>query len=153
MNTIRITKEFYFEMAHALFGHDGPCKHIHGHSYKLSVCIIGKIKNRENDPKNGMLLDFSDLNAIVKSQIIDKFDHSLVLNANSPHRDMAKLNSGNNQEGKIILVNYQPTCENLLIDFVKKIIPQLPKTAKLHHLRLKETATSFAEWHADDNVL
>lgn len=152
MDTIRVTKEFYFEMAHALFGHDGPCKNIHGHSYNLSVCIIGKINNRENDPKNGMLLDFSDLKEIVKSQIIDKFDHSLVLNANSPHKDFVKSDFGSKWNEKIILVNYQPTCENLLVDFVKKIMLQLPGNAKLHHLRLKETATSFAEWYAGDNI-
>lgn len=42
MSIIRVTKEFRFEMAHALFGYDGPCKDIHGHSYKLSVTVSGK---------------------------------------------------------------------------------------------------------------
>lgn len=148
MNIIRVTKEFRFEMAHALYGYDGPCKNIHGHSYCLSVTIIGKINHKENHPKNGMVIDFSDLKEIVKSRIIDEFDHALVLNANSPHKNFVK------RDGifeKIKLVNYQPTCENLLVDFVKKIKSPLPKNMRLHHLCLSETSNSYAEWYSEDN--
>ena len=59
--TIRVTKKFNFEMAHALTGHDGPCKNIHGHSYFLFITISGKPINDSTDPKNGMVMDFSDL--------------------------------------------------------------------------------------------
>jgi len=148
MNKIRVTKEFHFEMAHALYGYDGPCKNIHGHSYKLSVSIIGEITEQENSPKNGMVVDFTVIKDIVKTNIIDLYDHSLVLNGKSPH---GKLIDEKKMFGKIILVDYQPTCENLLVDFVKKIIPHLSDKMKLHHLRLSETATSCAEWYAEDN--
>ena len=56
---IRITKEFKFEMAHALFGYDGLCKNIHGHSYRLWVTIKGNILKEVNHTKDGMVLDFS----------------------------------------------------------------------------------------------
>ena len=148
MNKIRVTKEFNFEMAHALYGYDGPCKNIHGHSYRLSVTIIGKVNDQKKNPKNGMVLDFTELKKIVNAEIIDQFDHTLVLNANSPHKKFA---AKENIFEKIILVDYQPTCENLLIDFVKKIMPHLSSTTKLHHLRLSETSTSCAEWYAEDN--
>ncbi len=148
MNKIRVTKVFHFEMAHALYGYDGPCKNIHGHSYKLSVTIIGKINNVKKHPKNGMVVDFTDLKKIVNSNIIDCFDHTLVLNANSPHKEFVEKE---NIFEKIFLVDYQPTCENLVVDFVKKIIPHLSEETKLHHLLLSETATSWAEWYADDN--
>jgi 6-pyruvoyltetrahydropterin/6-carboxytetrahydropterin synthase len=42
MSNIRITKQFSFETGHALYGYDGKCKNVHGHSYKLSVTVIGK---------------------------------------------------------------------------------------------------------------
>ena len=113
MDVIRITKEFQFEMAHALYGYDGPCKNIHGHSFYLSVTVIGPVKHKDNHPKNGMVADFSQLKEIVKSGIIDDFDHSLVLNGNTPHKKFVKRNT---IFEKIILVDYQPTCENLLID-------------------------------------
>ena len=41
MTKIRITREFTFEMAHALWNYDGPCRNIHGHSYKLYVTVFG----------------------------------------------------------------------------------------------------------------
>ena len=84
---VRITKEFKFEMAHALYGYDGLCANIHGHSYKLWVTVKGEVKNENGHTKDGMLMDFTDLKSIVKPEIVDKYDHSLVLNANSPHAD------------------------------------------------------------------
>ena len=47
-------------MAHALYGYDGPCKNIHGHTYKLSVTLIGKVILDNANPKNGMVIDFGD---------------------------------------------------------------------------------------------
>lgn len=148
MSRIRVTKEFNFEMAHALFGYDGPCRNIHGHSYVLSVTVVGKVNDLSSSPKNGMVVDFSDLKAIVKEEIIDQYDHALLLNGNSPHKQLAEKND---VFEKIILSNFQPTCENMIIEFVKKIQAKLPINIQLHHVALRETSTSFAEWYADDN--
>lgn len=149
MDKIRVTKEFGLEMAHALYGYDGPCKNIHGHSYRLSVCVTGKIIHTEDHPKNGMVIDFSDLKKIVQSKIIGVFDHALVLNAGSPHKKFAEKDD---LFEKIILVDYQPTCENMTLDFVNRIRTVLPGGLTLHHLRLSETSSSFAEWYAEDNA-
>jgi 6-pyruvoyltetrahydropterin/6-carboxytetrahydropterin synthase len=43
MNKIRVTKEFTFEMAHALKDYKGKCENIHGHTYHLVVTIIGNV--------------------------------------------------------------------------------------------------------------
>lgn len=134
-------------MAHALYGYDGPCKNIHGHSYRLSLTVIGTVNAKNDDPKNGMVVDFSELKRIVSTMIINELDHALLLNANSPHKEFAK----NNLFEKIELVNYQPTCENMLIDFVKRIKTHLPESIRLHHLCLRETPSSYAEWYAEDN--
>ena len=76
---VRITKEFKFEMAHALHGYDGLCKNIHGHSYKLCVTVKGKIKNNKGNSKDGMVLDFDILKSIVKPEIINKYGHDYKL--------------------------------------------------------------------------
>lgn len=143
---IRVTKEFNFEMAHALWGHDGPCKNIHGHSYGLSVTLKGKPVDDSTSPKAGMVVDFSDIKKIVHDTIIAPFDHSLVLNRKAPESVAISL-----QQHKLILVDFQPTCENLLLHFVEKIKPVLPSYVVLHHLLLRETGTSYAEWYAEDN--
>jgi 6-pyruvoyltetrahydropterin/6-carboxytetrahydropterin synthase len=145
---IRVTKKFTFDMAHALYGYDGPCKNIHGHTYLLSVTLAGKIIENLDDPKNGMIIDFLDFKKIVTKYVIDVFDHSLVLNANSPHAHLKDLNK--NFE-KINYVPYQPTCENLLIDFLDRISSNLPLNVIAKTIKLEETPTSYAEWFLEDS--
>jgi 6-pyruvoyltetrahydropterin/6-carboxytetrahydropterin synthase len=95
-----------------------------------------------------MVIDFGDLKKIVKEEIVDVFDHATVFNKNTPHVELAKelQDRGHN----VLLVNYQPTSEMMVIDFAKKIKLRLPNNIKLHSLKLQETATSFAEWFAND---
>jgi len=145
---IRITKHFDFETAHALYGYDGKCKNIHGHSYQLYVTVIGVPVNDPNHVKNGMVIDFGDLKKIVRSEIVDVFDHATVLNQNSPHRELAERIRPDSP--KVLLVDYQPTSENMIVDFAKKINKHLPNSVTLHSLKLYETNNSYAEWYASD---
>lgn len=149
MNKIRITKQFSFETGHALYGYDGKCKNVHGHSYKLSVTVIGTPITDTTNVKYGMVIDFSDLKKIVREEIVDLFDHATVFNKNTPHVDLAE--ELKNRGHHVILVNYQPTSENMVIDFAKKIYDRLPNSIHLHSLKLQETESSFAEWYASDN--
>lgn len=150
MSTIRITKQFSFETGHALYGYDGKCRNVHGHSYKLSVTVIGEPISDADHVKFGMVIDFGDLKKIVKSEIVDQFDHATVFNKNTPHLELAKELKDRGHH--VILVEYQPTSENMVIDFAEKIKKHLPKHINLHSLKLQETETSFAEWYASDNV-
>ncbi len=149
MSNIRITKQFSFETGHALYGYDGKCRNVHGHSYKLSVTVIGTPIPDANNVKFGMVIDFGDLKKIVKEEIVDVFDHATVFNKNTPHVELAKELSDRGHN--VLLVNYQPTSEMMVIDFAEKIKQRLPKDIHLHSLRLQETASSYAEWFASDN--
>ncbi|MEP0303876.1 MAG: 6-carboxytetrahydropterin synthase [Maribacter dokdonensis] len=146
---MRITKQFNFETGHALYGYDGKCRNVHGHSYKLSVTVIGSPITDTNHVKLGMVIDFGDLKKIVKEDIVDIFDHATVFNKNTPHVELAKelTDRGHN----VILADYQPTSENMVIDFAAKIKSRLPENISLFSLKLQETDTSFAEWYASDN--
>ena len=132
MTVIRLTKEFSFEAAHALDGYDGPCREIHGHSYRLFVTVKGSPAEDAENPKCGMVMDFGVLKRIVNEEIVSRFDLAA-------------------RFGNIVTVGYQPTCENMLADFARRIAVRLPEGVALHSLKLHETATSFAEWFADDN--
>jgi len=145
---IRITKEFKFEMAHALPGYDGLCKNIHGHSYELLVTVAGIPVNEKNHPKLGMVMDFGDLKKIIRNLIVDVFDHSLVLRSDAPESLVAQLKK--NYE-RIILLDYQPTSEMMIADFADRIKAELPSNIDLKYLLLRETVTSYAEWFAEDN--
>ena len=146
MEKIRITKEFKFEMAHALHGYDGLCANIHGHSYRLWVTVRGDVKKEPAHIKDGMVMDFTDLKSIIKPTIIKKYDHSLVLNANSPHANL-DLSAFD----KVYYLPYQPTSENLVSDFANSITSLLPENVELLKVVLSETVSSFAEWNLEDN--
>ena len=149
MPKIRITKKFRFEAAHALYGYDGKCKNIHGHNYNLFVTVIGVPVSDSSNVKCGMVMDFGDLKKIVNSEIIEKFDHSVIFNNNSPHNELAKNLA--NDSHKVVMANYQPTIEEMVIDFANKISSKLPDCVSLHSLKLEETETSYSEWFAADN--
>ncbi len=144
---IRITKEFDFEMAHALDFHNGKCKNIHGHSYKLSVTLLGAPK-QDSSSDSGMVMDFKDLKSIINELIIDELDHALMLQENSPY--LAVTSSANTP--KLVTTSYQPTCENMLLDFASRITNAIPEDLKLIKLTLRETASGYAEWYAKDQA-
>ena len=149
MAKIRLTKEFSFESAHALDGYDGLCREIHGHSYRLFVTIKGEPVSEEGNPKLGMVMDFGDLKRIVNGEIVDRLDHSFVLRDSAQNTEL--LNALGTKFNKIVLVDYQPTCENMLADFAARLQKTLPANVELYSLRLHETATSYAEWYTEDN--
>jgi len=148
MSRIRVTKEFDFEMAHALWNYDGACRNIHGHSYKLFVTIMGEPVADQNNPKLGMVLDFKDLKDIVKDTVVDFLDHSLVVYHKSDGEALSRVKG---LYKKVHVLDFQPTCENLVMFVVHKIRSLLPPELELHAVKLYETATSYAEWYADDN--
>lgn len=144
---IRLTKIFTFDMAHGLPGYDGACRNIHGHTYQLEVTVIGEPLNEPGHPKNGMVMDFKVLKAIVKEKILEVFDHALVL----PQASSKELLSALRNDGqKLVTLPFQPTCENLLIYMVEAIGAELPAGVALQVVRLYETPTSFAEWNRED---
>lgn len=138
-----LTKIFHFEAAHALVGYDGKCRNIHGHSYELQVTVKGMPIDESGNPKNGMVIDFHDLKRIVNEEVVERLDHSFIIGTNMPDDfvESAKRNFD-----KIVCVNYQPTTENMLADFVERIKVKLPQNVELHSVRLQETRDSFAEW-------
>jgi len=141
-NQVRITRIFSFEAAHALKDYDGPCRNIHGHSYKLLVTVKGAV-----DPETGFLMDFKELKRIINDTLIRLYDHHLMLNEGD---DMVKKNISDVVEN-LVLLPFNPSSENLVISFSELIINTLPKNVSLHHLKLYETEKSYIEWYAEDN--
>ncbi len=150
MAKIRLTKEFSFEAAHALEGYSGACRDFHGHSYRLFVTVLGEPICDSQLSSYGMVLDFGDLKRIVNEQVVSRLDHAMVLRRSAQSERI--LESIGDIYSNIILTDYQPTCENMLVDFAARISEQLPDGVSLHSLKLHETATSFAEWYAEDNL-
>ena len=141
MNCVTITKIFSFEAAHALMDYNGPCKNIHGHSYKLWVTISGQV-----DAGTGMIMDFNDLKKIVYETIISRFDHSLILYGEDKLLNESSMAMTEN----LVVLPFNPTSENLIIYFSELIKKLLPQHINLHGLKLYETDSSFTEWFSID---
>ena len=147
MAVLRITKEFRFEGAHALPGYDGKCRNIHGHSYLMYVTVKGENLNGTNSPKEGMVVDFKQLKAIVNENIVDVLDHALIMHAASPlSQELAQAYPN------VIMVDFQPSTENLICWFAQVLSGKLPQGVELFSIKLYETAGSYAEWYASDNI-
>lgn len=150
MSQIRLTREFNFEMAHALHGYDGLCRNIHGHSYRFFVTVKGTPCHDPANPKLGMVMDFGDLKRIINTLIVDRYDHALVLQDVPQNEPLIQQMTQNWQ--RIQLTPYQPTCEMMLLDFATQIQNQLPENITLVELQLYETAKSKAHWKLEDNI-
>lgn len=128
-----LTKKFSFEMAHALGGYQGKCAHLHGHSYHLEVTV-----EASNLGPDGMGVDFHSLKQLVQETVVDRFDHALVLSADSTLLPDIALEN-------LVRLPVNPTTENLLLHFANLLRPRMPEGVRLHSLRLAETESSIAE--------
>ena len=147
MAKIRVTKEFGFESAHALWNYDGKCRNVHGHSYRLFITVIGEPIIDKQNVKLGMVIDFGDLKKIVNENIVNRFDHTLFVSNKAQIKNMLETEQ---MFERFEQLDYQPTCENFVIHFAEILKQKLPKSVELYCIRLYETPTSFAEWYAAD---
>ncbi len=138
---LSLTKIFHFEMAHAICGYPGSCKNIHGHSYELQVTVTRDKENQNYITAPGFILDFKELKQLVTSSIIKTFDHKLILSGSYLNQNPAIKSQEN-----LIVLEAEPTAENLLIYMAKILRNVLPEEVKLVRLRLYETKDSYAEW-------
>lgn len=141
MEHLRINKRFTFEMAHALRGYAGPCRHIHGHSYVLEVSVAGRL-GAPGAADEGMVMDFGVLKTIVHQSVLTHYDHALVLHL----EERSAIPMDHPLFARTVFVPWQPTCENLLRDIVERVSQRLPTDLRLAHARLYETATNWADW-------
>lgn len=138
-----LTKIFHFDMAHVLKGYDGPCRNIHGHSYELRVTVKGEPINDPQSPKNGMVMDLHDLKCLVNELIVNRLDHAFVMSSAMP-ADFLEIVQRDFE--KVVVVDYQPTSENLILDMVHRLQMVLPQQVTLHKIMLQETPGSYVEW-------
>ena len=118
----KIGKFFEFEAAHFLPNHDGKCRNLHGHTYRLEVEVYGEVSAIRGKTDDGMVIDFGVVSKLVKTDIIEKFDHQLL-------NDFFQC----------------PTAETLAAYVWRTIAPNLPPNIFLSRVRLFETSNSYAE--------
>lgn len=120
---VEVTKEFTFDSSHKLMQYLGKCANLHGHTYKLQVTVVGTVN------EIGLVLDFKVLKKIVEDKVVNSLDHEYINN----------------------VVEYNPTCENMVIDIfntlkseIEELNKKSPNFMSLSQVKLYETPTSFA---------
>lgn len=137
---MKITKTFSFDMAHMLDNHDGKCKNLHGHTYKLEVEVCGNLI--EGGAKDGMVIDFSDLKQTVKALVVEPFDHAFIYHTGSEReQQIARMLEGWGL--KTLAMDKRTTAENM----AQYMFDLLRREGRLNisTLRLWETPTSYCE--------
>jgi len=133
-----ITKEFQFDMAHMLDGHDGKCKNLHGHTYKIKTGIKGDII--QNGSKKGMVMDYGEIKDIVNEHILNKMDHSYIYDSKSIiETEIANILIKNNQ--KVYCFEGRTTAENLSSHIYKILKKEI---TNLMFVQVYETPSSSA---------
>ena len=134
---LSLTRRYSFAASHRLCRPDwsdtenyrifGKCANPygHGHNYLLEVTVAGAL-----DPNTGMIINLADLDAIVKTKVLDEFDH-VYLNEQVPEfRDLV------------------PTTENLCRVIFQRL--SSATKARLERIRIEETGRNSFECDAAD---
>ncbi|MDK4528481.1 6-carboxytetrahydropterin synthase QueD [Kingella kingae] len=139
----KTAKEFTFDMAHMLDGHDGKCQNLHGHTYILQVEISGNL--HESGAKKGMVMDFADLKAVVKTHILDKMDHAFIYDTTS-ERECQVANLLNQLNSKTYGIKTRTTAEEMTRHIFNVLTAEANLPVSL--IRLWETPSSYCEYAA-----
>ncbi len=134
---IKLGKDYIWEMSHRLPFHNGWCKNIHGHSYKMRVELVGELD------ENGMLIDFYDIDKIVKP-VVQSYDHSMLVDQN----DTTTLRFLQENGFRHVVIIFTSTSENIAINFAKIFSEQFRQYKNIKELtvRIYETSDAFAEY-------
>ena len=132
-----VTKSVKFDAAHILTNHQGLCKNLHGHTYRVDVSVT----QPDDDPRD-MVIDFKDLKSVATSVICDRFDHAFIYStASEGEREIASVVEKHGM--RTVALGFRSTAENLARYFFGELKPRIPG---LVSVKVWETADSCAEF-------
>ena len=135
-----VTKTVKFDAAHILTNHQGLCKNLHGHTYRVDVSVA------QADGAGGdMVIDFKDLKRIASEVVCERFDHAFIYNTESPgESEIAAVVEKNGM--RVVPIPFRSTAENLAKLFFDELKVRIPG---LFSVKVWETAASCAEYRAE----
>ena len=134
---LTVTKSIKFDAAHILTNHQGLCKNLHGHTYRVEVGVM-----QPPDDTSDMVIDFKDLKRIGEDVIASRFDHAFMYDSTSPgESEIAAVVEKNGM--RTAALPFRSTAENLARHFFSLLSAHLPG---LMFVRVWETPDSCAEY-------
>ena len=139
---ITVTKTVKFDAAHVLTNHQGLCKNLHGHTYRVDVSV-----SQAEDDDRDMVIDFKDLKVIANEVICDRFDHAFIYTpASAGEKEIAAVVEKNGM--RTVAIPFRSTSENLAKMFYDELKARVPGLAAV---KVWETADNCAEYR-ESNV-
>jgi 6-pyruvoyltetrahydropterin/6-carboxytetrahydropterin synthase len=136
---ITATRRIQFAAGHRVFGHEGKCRHLHGHNFIALVTAAA-----EDLDAVGRVIDFGVLKERIGGWIEREWDHGFVVwrEDAEAQRALAQV-SGQ----KTYLLPTNPTAENLADHLLRTVGPDaLAGTGvRLVRVTLHETENGIAE--------
>lgn len=141
-----ITRRLEFDAGHRIPDHRSLCRHLHGHRYAIEVTVSGDITRMDGDPRNGMVVDFSEIKSLIKELVVDRWDHAF-LAYQGDSAIIAFLNTL--PDHRTVVLDVVPTAENLAqkaFDLLAAPISALAnKALQLENVRIYETPNCWAD--------
>ena len=134
---LTVTKSVKFDAAHVLTNHQGLCKNLHGHTYRVEVSVTQPPESTDD-----MVIDFKDLKHVCEDVILSRFDHAFIFDSSSAgESEIAAVVQKNGM--RTVAIPFRSTAENLSRSFFEQLEPHV---RGLSAVRVYETPDSCAEY-------
>ena len=134
---LKVTKTVRFDAAHILTNHQGLCKNLHGHTYRVDVTVA-----QPAEDTGDMVIDFKDLKRVCEEIILARFDHAFVYDSSSPgESEIAAVLAKHSM--RAVALPFRSTAENLARYFFGELKARVPGLASV---KVWETPDSAAEY-------
>jgi len=143
---ISVTRALHFDAGHRIPDHASQCRNLHGHRYTLEITLEGEVSEQVGASDSGMVMDFSDIKAIAKDLIVDRWDHAFLVyrDDRAVHDFLVSL-----PDHKTVVVDRIPTAENLARIAYDTLAPAYQRSFGRHlvlrRVRLYETPNCWAD--------
>lgn len=147
----RIRRWVETDTGHRVPNHKSKCRHMHGHRYRWEAELEGDVVTQEGVSEEGMLMDFSDVSAILNQYVHDVVDHAFIVYEGDKEALAALSKMGD--EHRTLIVPFIPTAENLAKWAFEQVEPRISSSygnsLKLNAFHVRETPKSWASWYPD----
>ena len=144
-----ITRRLEFDAGHRIPSHSGKCRNFHGHRYALEVTFEGEVKLARGKEDDGMVVDFSNLRALMAKYIVDQWDHGFLVYKEDQKALWALQNLG--PDHKTVILEVVPTVENLAQLAFDILSNRMYGGIKVSRVRLYETPNCWADVTAKED--
>ena len=147
----RIRRWVETDTGHRVPNHKSKCRHMHGHRYRWEAELEGDVVTQEGVSEEGMLMDFSDVSAILNQYVHDVVDHAFIVYEGD--KDALTALSHMGDEHRTLVVPFIPTAENLAKWAFEQVESHISSSygnsLKLYAFHVRETPKSWASWNSE----